>query len=314
MSAVSNLDFIKGIYNNKKLKKIVNVYQKKYINAKAPGFGDFLRGSIYLTHICNIIDLEFDIDINNHPVSKFLNTTDSSFNICYLNVEGFICHFKSIEHEKKNIRLFIDRLNNYNEEVIYLFCNYNPLFEIENPNFNIIQKARCIVIPKIEPTKYVLDILDNKLQEYNLERNKYAVIHIRSGDYYMNIKKNIDTEKHKISLKHLKDIIHILKNQLNPKKMYIIIGDNNEIKKYIVSIFPKIIMFNSKITHLGEDINNDDSAILDTLIDFNIMRFSNFLISFSAYGHGSGFSKQCASIYNIPFLQIKLQPTLKYKI
>jgi hypothetical protein len=71
-------------------------------------------------------------------------------------------------------------------------------------------------------------------------------------------------------------------------------------------------MFNSQITHLGEDQSNSEIPILDTLIDFNIMRFSNFIISFTAYGHGSGFSKYCATIYNIPFKQIILYPILIY--
>ena len=181
-------------------------------------------------------------------------------------------------------------------------------------NFNIIQKARNIIIPKIEPKKYVLDILDNKLQDCGLKRNTYAVIHIRAGDYFMNIKKNIDSEKHKISLKHISDIIKILHKQCNSQKKYILLGDSNQIKQYIAHKFPNIIMFNSKITHLGEDENNDSSAILETLIDFNIMRYSNFILSFSAYGHGSGFSKYCASIYNVPFNQIILQSTLQYKI
>ncbi len=157
-------------------------------------------------------------------------------------------------------------------------------------------------------------MLDNRLLSCNLERNKYAVIHIRCGDYCMNIKKNVDTEKHQISLKHLNDIIQTLKIKLNPEKKYIIIGDSNRIKKYIVNQFPYILMFNSEITHLGEDEKNIDSAILDTLIDFNIMRFSNFIISFTAYGHGSGFSKQCSSIYNIPFIQILLKPILTYNL
>lgn len=52
----------------------------------------------------------------------------------------------------------------------------------------------------------------------------------------------------------------------------------------------------------------------NTLIDFNIMRFSNFIISFTAYGHGSGFSKYCSTLYHVPFEQILLQPCLTYNV
>lgn len=306
-----NLSYIKNLYTNKKLKKIVNVFQKQYINSKGQGFGDFIRGSIYLTYICIILDLEFDIDLTNHPISDFFEIYNLPSNINYSNIEAVIDYYNN---EKEFIKEFINKLNNFDEEIYYLYNNSKPLFHIENLNFNIIQKARNIIIPKIEPKKYVLDILDNKLQDCGLKRNTYAVIHIRAGDYFMNIKKNIDSEKHKISLKHISDIIKILHKQCNSQKKYILLGDSNQIKQYIANKFPNIIMFNSKITHLGEDENNDSSAILETLIDFNIMRYSNFILSFSAYGHGSGFSKYCASIYNVPFNQIILQPKLQYKI
>ena len=308
-----NLDYIKQYYTNNKLKKIVNVFQKQYINIKGQGFGDFIRGSIYLTYICIILDLEFDIDLRNHPISEFLEYHDSLYNICYSNIEAFIDYYNNKEHEKEFIKEFIKKLNNLDEEIYYLYNNFKPLFQIENLNFNIIQKARNIIIPKIEPKKYILDILDNKLENHGLNRNKYAVIHIRCGDYFMNIKK-VDSTKHQISSKHINDIIKILTIQTNKEKKYIIIRDSNKIKRYISNKFPNMIMFNSKITHLGEDENNDSSSISETLIDFNIMRFSNFIISFSAYGHGSGFSKYCASVYNIPFNQIILQPRLKYNI
>lgn len=307
-----NLSYIKNLYTNKKLKKIVNVFQKQYINIKGQGFGDFIRGSIYLTYISIILDLDFDINLKNHPISEFFEIYDSSYNICYSNIEAFI-DYNDNEQKIKIIKEFIQKLNNCDEEVYYLYNNFIPLFNIEN-QVCIIQKARDIIIPKIEPKKYVLDILDNKLENCGLTRNNYAVIHIRCGDYFMHIKKNIDTIKHKISSKHINDIVKIINKQCNKEKKYIIIGDSNEIKQYVSSKFSNIIMFNSKITHLGEDENNDGSAILETLIDFNIMRYSNFIISFSAYGHGSGFSKYCASIYNVPFNQIILQPLLQYKI
>jgi hypothetical protein len=65
---------------------------------------------------------------------------------------------------------------------------------------------------------------------------------------------------------------------------------------------------------LGEDDNINNDALIETMLDFNIMRFSNSIISFTAYAHGSGFSKYCSTLYNVPFNQIVLQPTLEYNI
>ena len=304
-----NLAYIKYVYKNTKLKKIVNVYQKNYINIKCQGFGDFLRGSVYLTYVCMVLGLDFDIDIKNHPMSMYLNNDISLYNINYSNIEGFIDHSLGV-NEKQFILNIIQKLNKYDEEIFYLFNNSIPLFNIENPQFNIIQKARDIIIPKIEPKDFILKMLDNKLDMCNLKRNQYGIIHIRAGDYFMNIKKNVDSNKHKISVKHVNDIIRFISKYFSKEKKYIVVGDSDKIKKLISSKFNNIINFETLITHLGEDDNINGNALIETILDFNIMRFSNGIISFTAYRHGSGFSKYCATFYNIPFNQIILQPTI----
>jgi hypothetical protein len=308
-----NLEYIKYIYKNTKLKKIVNVYQKNYINIKGQGFGDFLRGSIYLTYVCMVLGLDFDIDIKNHPMSMYLKNDISLYNIDYSNIEAFIDYCNNIENERKFIINFIRKLNNYNEENLYLFNNFKPSFDIENPKFNIIQKARDLIIPKIEPKDFILELLDNKLDTYKLKRNEYGIIHIRGGDYFMNIKK-VDVNKHQISVKHVNDIITFISKYCSKEKKYIVVGDSDKIKKIVSNKFNNIINFETKITHLGEDDNINNDALIETILDFNIMRFSNSIISFTAYAHGSGFSKYCSTIYNVPFYQIVLQPTLSYNI
>jgi hypothetical protein len=308
-----NLEYIKYMYKNTKLKKIVNVYQKNYINIKGQGFGDFLRGSIYLTYVCMVLGLDFDIDIKNHPMSMYLKNDISLYNIDYSNIEAFIDYYNNIENERKFIINFIQKLNNYNEENLYLFNNFKPSFDIENPKFNIIQKARDLIIPKIEPKDFILELLDNKLNTYKLKRNEYGIIHIRGGDYFMNIKK-VDVNKHQISVKHVNDIITFISKYCSKEKKYIVVGDSDKIKKIVSNKFNNIINFETKITHLGEDDNINNDALIETILDFNIMRFSNSIISFTAYAHGSGFSKYCSTIYNVPFYQIVLQPTLSYNI
>lgn len=302
-----NLGYIKSIYKNTKLKKIVNVYQKNYINVKGYGFGDFLRGSVYLTYVCMVLGLEFDIDMNNHPMSMHLNHDKSLYQINYSNIEAYIDYESK---EKQFILNIIQKLNDYDSEIFYLANNSISLFDIENPKFNIIQKVRDIIIPKIEPKKYILEMLDNKLDMCNLKRNQYGVIHVRAGDYFMNIKKDVHTDKHQISVKHINDIITFISKYCSKEKKYILVGDSDKIKKIIASKFNNIIMFDTQITHLGEDNKINDNALIETILDFNIMRFSNYIISFTAYSHGSGFSKYCSTLYNIPFNQIFLKPLI----
>lgn len=299
-----NLNYVKNLFLNKNIHKIVNVYQQEYFNDTPQGFGDFLRGSFYLSYICNILDIEFDIDLNNHPMSMYLENNKNIYTIPYSEVKAYINHKNKHEHKFLE-ELFIDINDFTSGDTFYLFNNSMP------PWFdtNIIQKARKIIIPKIEPNNNVLEILYNKLKTFDLSINNYAIIHIRCGDHCMNIKYKYDSEKHIISSKHLNDIIESIKKYSNKNKKYILIGDSNYFKQEIVKKFSNLHTLNSNICHTG---HKTDVPILDTLLDFYLMRYSNQIISFSAYGHGSGFSSYCSTIYNIPFHQVILQPVLTY--
>ena len=50
--------------------KLVNCFYDGAIS----GFGDFLRGSIHLYQRCKSHNLDFDIDIKNHPINEFISS------------------------------------------------------------------------------------------------------------------------------------------------------------------------------------------------------------------------------------------------
>lgn len=309
-----NLNYVRDIFKNDKVKKIVNVYQQQYVNSSSQGFGDFLRGSIYLSYLCDILEIKFDIDLNNHPMSSYLSPSSNVYNIPYSLVKAYVNYdAPTPDSERKFLKeLFLD-INNFDGDTFFLFNNSIALFEIQNPKFNIIQKARKIIIPKIKPSDYLINILNNKLKMFDLLPNEYAIIHIRCGDYCMNIKHNHDSEKHIISSKHLNDIISQIKTYANKNKKYILIGDSKHFKEQIKKQITFLYHFNNEICHTGYKTNTHKSVV-DTLIDFYLMKNSKYIISFSAYGHGSGFSKHCSEIFNIPFKQILLEPILTYNV
>lgn len=311
MDKIENvINRLKSKFMNKNLKKIINVYQQNYINSVGQGIGDFFRGSFFLSFICQTLSLDFDIDLYNHPISKYLKNNNTLYDLNYSNIKAYMCYCNDLNKEINFIDLIIHDMNNCENEIFYLFCNGKIYFDIPN---DILTKTRNIILPKIESNEYIDNLVVEKLNSKNLIKNSYGLIHIRCGDYFMNIKKNIDSEKHAISKKHVKDIIVYLKTSLNKNKKYLLIGDSNAIKNIIESKFDNIICFNNNITHLGESKNIAEESIIDTLVDFNFMRFSNFIISFTAYGHGSGFSQYCSDIYGVKFKQILLKPGLSYR-
>lgn len=54
-------------FTNTELKKIINVYQLNYTNGVSPGLGDFLRGCLFIAQLSSFLNIDFDIDISNHP-------------------------------------------------------------------------------------------------------------------------------------------------------------------------------------------------------------------------------------------------------
>ena len=52
---------------------IENIYQEKYgPDINASGVGDFIRGSYFLMQFCEENQLLFNINMLNHPISRFL--------------------------------------------------------------------------------------------------------------------------------------------------------------------------------------------------------------------------------------------------
>ena len=126
-----------------KLKKIVNVFQKNYCNAKGNGFGDFLRGSIFLLQVANKYNLEFDIDYNNHMISKFLiKNNNTTYDIDYNKV-----YFKQGDFYDFNFHFlnnFVEYLNSSNDETLYMYTNNGVIDYITYEQANNIKN---MIIP-----------------------------------------------------------------------------------------------------------------------------------------------------------------------
>ncbi len=300
---------VRNNFKNSKLKKVVNVFQMTYVNDKSQGIGDFFRGSVYLTHLCKLLNVGFDVHLLNHPLHICLANQENEYES--MKCDQIYAYIDKTDRRGAFIIDFINKLNACDEEIAYVYFNYDPRFDIENPKHGIISGARNVIIPKIQPTECVLNLMDKKLAEINVQRNQYNVIHVRLGDHFM-IERDSNHLKHIFSI-HVGFIINHIRTQLNQNEKYILVGDNWVAKNIISRKFNNIHVFNNEIIHLGEKNNlveMNERTLMDTFVDFCIMRYSARIWSYSAYEHGSGFSKQCAHIYGVPYSQILLHPTI----
>jgi hypothetical protein len=78
--------------------------------------------------------------------------------------------------------------------------------------------------------------------------------------------------------------------------------------KQMFKTTPNFYVIIREIEHLGGDAikSTETNGIMNTLLDFYLMSYSNAIFALSVYSHISGFSKYCAVINNISFNSVKL--------
>jgi len=128
----SDIINITRTFSNPILKKLVNVYQPNYVNGNAPGLGDYLRGCFGLMQISVMLGLEFDIDLNNHPIGQYIMDNPNKTPINYSNV--FRYHNNNWKTDSNSfLRDFINYLNNIREETHCLFFSAFPVISKLSP-------------------------------------------------------------------------------------------------------------------------------------------------------------------------------------
>ena len=293
----------------KGVKIITNVYQSKYNYNKVncSGFGDFIRGCYFLLEFCekyrflpkiifnNIIGNFLKIKVVNlHLIKNVLEGTGVYNNNNFKN--SVIKDDIFVRFERKNstiisdfIKYIVNKSHIYNG-MVFLFSNAFPM------NNNIPEKYCAYMRQILEPSDEMKMHIDNTLKDLNLNIKSYSVIHIRSGDSYLNDNNKVFDEKYLIKL------IHNVENIVKIEDNYLIIADNNEIKHILKNRFPFLKMLQNEITHFGEGVKLEEEKVKNTLIDFYLLSHSKSIQSFTSYKHGSGFSYWCAKTYNIPYI------------
>ena len=274
-------------FKNKSLKRIVNVYQLNYKNNFATGFGDFLNGCFFLLQICRKFNLIFDIDISNHPISKYFINNKPMQMINYNNILFYNLNENIRSNKFLCYNNFINNLNNIKGENYYLFCNFDPIYNVQESGRNIIKN-------KLIPTLEIDERISNILSIFNLYINQFEIIHIRTGDKYL-LNNKVLTEEDEIKYKEF-----LLKNTQNSIN-YIIISDNinlkNTLKKY-----NNYFILDCEIGHCGENIIHSDETLKNTVVDFFLMSKSKKITSISLKSRGgTGFSRLAAELFNIPY-------------
>lgn len=298
-----NIDIVP--FTNKKLKKIVNVYQLNYKdNKKSPGLGDYLRGCFCLMQLSKLLKIDFDLDISNHPLSKYIENPKRIDGIDYNNIQVYDLH-----NRRNGANNYEGTINNINKDFLdhiinYLNCQDCEAFGLFSNAFTIFnahsEEGKQFVRSRLRPNKIMRDYVDQTLNNLGLSKKGYGVIHLRTGDKYLVSGQGID-------FTFVQKIKTILLQNIQPNRRYLIISDSNVLKRCLKNM-PNFYLLVKDIEHLGGEAlrSTETDGVKNTMLDFFLMEHSNAILALSIYDHVSGFSKYCAIINNIPIKYIKI--------
>uniref|UniRef100_A0A6C0KR81 Uncharacterized protein n=1 Tax=viral metagenome TaxID=1070528 RepID=A0A6C0KR81_9ZZZZ len=298
-------------FNNSKLKKLINAYTINTTQGNTPGLGDYLRGCLCFSQVAELLNLEFDMDISSHPISKFIKDSNGNDGLDYNNIDRYIDlnynenHYLLTFHYnygKSDLNInhnfwenLINWLNSKDCETFMFHSNAFPSYFIYKQNHI------DFINSKIEPNDLMKKCIEVTLQNLRLTKKNYNVIHIRGGDNYLVRKKH----PNKKFLEMLRDKIE---QQMIPNYPYLLIADSNYLKFYLKKMIPNTFICKNEIGHLGGEFNHhtNNEKVKNSLLDYYLMSFGNSIISFTTNGHISGFSKICGILNNIPFESFKI--------
>jgi hypothetical protein len=266
------------------VKKLVNVYMKY---PGLFGFGDYLRGSIYLLDYCQKNKLEFDMDFFDHPIGDYLNNSRNY----QINKKDVIMmdSFKECDNLCLDHLIIKDKINKIKKDVI--FFSINPILRNK-----IDDKQKKIILSKIEPNNFLQSKINSSMIKLQIEPKKYSVVHIRIDDRFTNSDFHINQLINQINI--------LLSNKLKNNNKYLLLSSSKELKLIIVKKFPQLLIEDKEITHIGKEYNSDD--IINSLVDFYLIYNSANIFQLSEYAWGSGFSFWCSYLNNIPFQKVQI--------
>jgi hypothetical protein len=240
------------------------------------GLGDLIRSTIKLYQLSKTMNFRFIVDIQNHPISSFLEiqkTEYSDFVLLNKNNINYVC-YGAVE----------DYINTSQQDILLILTNDFFEGDVTDDCRNFIKN---IFKPTIEYQQYI----DYKLS--TIPFNNYNIIHYRLND---------DEFKDKNCTKG-NDYLNNITTHLNNNKKYndILITDSLLFKEYAF-LNTNIFMFDTKICHLG--LSKDYHSIKDTLFEFFLITNAQKIKTYCKIHIVSGFVKWISEVYNIPIIII----------
>lgn len=264
------------------------------------GLGDFIRGSLYLYDLSIKRHWNFYINMSDYPylekcfdLISYIQPIDN-FKTIYIRSNGKNCLISDLYQQ-----IDTNILDLVNETKTLLIWNNCIDINIDLDDQTIHQFFDKI----LKPNTTIIDRMNSIYSNLHLQSNHYISVHVRCGDYNMELELKGRTARrdrrvnlNQININQYHDLImNIIKDDTSP---ILIHSDSSRFKSLIQNISNRYINLNLKIEHVGQKIgeNNEDSY-MDTITEFYIMSNAKYIIMINSY---SGFSHMASLVYGKP--------------
>ena len=268
-------------------KTIYLIWRNKTENSTTNyGFGDKLRGAIFLHQYCKKNKINLKIDATDDICSDFLKNVVSDDYSAIKEKPTISLGDETKEDVYEKIEKEL-----HNNDTIYVFSNGWP-DDLDNDDISF-GKFIC------EPKEFLNLEINEKIRDLPLH---FGIQHFRFND---RIFENDVDSNDKLFSKYF----DILKSSYKPTD--VLFSNSNNFKKYAKEqLGIKTIDCNSamcKIQHIGKSTDNE--SVKNSFIEFFIISRSSYVKSHTCYYWPSNFVHWPYKIYNIPFENVYIDET-----
>jgi hypothetical protein len=294
---------IASTYFNSTLTKVVNVYQTQFIDFKASGLGDYLRGCITMLQLLRTLkkhtgsDVAFEMDFRNHPMSKFL-TCDEALErpANYATLGNFHVDSLLVNQDEEDIayqhivREVVRYFNKVQQPTFFAYCCK------ENIYTEILESEKALIRSRLQPSAGLETYSASCLTQLGVT-GAYSVLHVRLDDAIC-FPHAVASSQATLNEQLMTDLVASVRSKVDADKTYVLISNSQAVKNALTGA--NIHSLPTAVCHIGQNQTPTDEQLRDTLLDFFLMSRASEIAAFSTYKR-TGFSLECSTIYNVPY-------------
>ena len=294
---------IASAYYNTTLTKVVNIYQTQFLDFKASGLGDYLRGCISMLQLLKTLkrhtgnDVAFDMDMRNHPMSKYLvcdKTLEQPPN--YAVIGNFHVDSLIVQHDENDIayqhivREVVRYFNKIQQPTFFTHCCK------ENIYTEVLESEKALIRSRLQPSAELETYIASSLTQLGVTGN-YTVLHVRLDDAIC-FPHAVGSSQATLNEQLMTDLVASVRSKVDAEKTYVLISNSQAVKDALTG--GNIHSISTAICHIGQNQSPTDEQLRDTLLDFFLMSRASEVLGFSTYQR-TGSSLECTTIFNVPY-------------